>query len=415
MTHPGHGARAAAGACAAAAAAPPSEDIAPLSPQTDAARAARHEHAGMLTNDALQYRHDPAATEPRPRDGARPVPLAAVRRPDARHGLPAPSPIAPAPALTPSKPLPAVRAIPRPAGEPAPADRGAAIARQHRALRSLARTTRVADLVWLTSDAPAWFELERLPRDDAYALQIDFQPDGWRKLFDGDRCTWNGPTQAHAIQLTDLAEPQRASVRGRVDALVVRVSRRALDEVADGAAIARPAALRCEPGTVDHVLGALGRALVCAMREPGVANAALLEQLASALVVRALSTCAEAAVAPRAARATPGGLAPWQERRAKQWFADNLASDASLADVARECRLSRGHFSKAFKQSTGESPHAWFTRQRIAAAQSLMRGSQQSLAEIALACGFGDQSHLTRVFQKCVGSSPGQWRRRVAD
>jgi transcriptional regulator GlxA family with amidase domain len=112
------------------------------------------------------------------------------------------------------------------------------------------------------------------------------------------------------------------------------------------------------------------------------------------------------------ARPSPG-LAPWQERRAKQVFAQRIASGVALAEVARECRLSRGHFCKAFKRSTGESPHAWFTRHRVEAAQALLRDTREPLAAIALACGFGDQSHLTRVFGRLVGTSPGLWRQAV--
>lgn len=108
-----------------------------------------------------------------------------------------------------------------------------------------------------------------------------------------------------------------------------------------------------------------------------------------------------------------GSLAPWQERKAKALLTQRMAEDISIADVARECRLSRGHFCKAFKQSTGQSPHAWLTRHRISTAQSLLRSTQRPLADIALACGFGDQSHLTRTFSRVVGTPPGSWRRSL--
>jgi len=123
----------------------------------------------------------------------------------------------------------------------------------------------------------------------------------------------------------------------------------------------------------------------------------------------ALPTPAPARPAGRAR----SGLAPWQERRAKELLAD-IAAALPLAEVARACGLSRSHFSMAFKQSTGASPHAWFTYRRVAAAQALLRDTDRPLAEVALACGFGDQSHLSRVFNRFVGTSPGQWRRQRA-
>jgi transcriptional regulator GlxA family with amidase domain len=50
--------------------------------------------------------------------------------------------------------------------------------------------------------------------------------------------------------------------------------------------------------------------------------------------------------------------------------------------------------------------------QRVKRAKELLRGTSTSIAEIALACGFSDQSHLTRVFSKTFGISPGAWRRQ---
>jgi hypothetical protein len=52
-------------------------------------------------------------------------------------------------------------------------------------------------------------------------------------------------------------------------------------------------------------------------------------------------------------------------------------------------------------------------RQRIALAKSLLRDDHMSLAEVALACGFSDQSHFTRCFSASVGMSPGMWRQSV--
>ena len=106
-----------------------------------------------------------------------------------------------------------------------------------------------------------------------------------------------------------------------------------------------------------------------------------------------------------------GGLAPWQERRAKEQLAANLAANLTLADLARECGLSIRHFTRAFRGSTGMSPHAWLVHQRIEKAKGLLINSPQVLSDVALQCGFADQSHLTRMFQRAVGISPGAWRR----
>ncbi|WP_408056533.1 helix-turn-helix domain-containing protein [Tardiphaga alba] len=69
----------------------------------------------------------------------------------------------------------------------------------------------------------------------------------------------------------------------------------------------------------------------------------------------------------------------------------------------------------AFKKTTGLTPHQWIQSQRIERARNALANTSQPLAEIALECGFSDQSHFTRVFSKIVGSPPGNWRRHVKD
>jgi AraC family transcriptional regulator len=68
-------------------------------------------------------------------------------------------------------------------------------------------------------------------------------------------------------------------------------------------------------------------------------------------------------------------------------------------------------FSRAFKQSTGIPPHQWLLDRRVETAKDLLRRSCLSLTDIALTCGFSDQSHFTRVFVRACGVSPGVWRR----
>jgi transcriptional regulator GlxA family with amidase domain len=106
-----------------------------------------------------------------------------------------------------------------------------------------------------------------------------------------------------------------------------------------------------------------------------------------------------------------GGLAPWQLRRAKEFIGARLDEAVSGAELARECDLSPSHFSRAFKQTTGKPPHRWLLELRVEKAKEMLLGTALSLAEIAVLCGFADQSHFTRVFSRITKSSPGVWRR----
>jgi transcriptional regulator GlxA family with amidase domain len=90
---------------------------------------------------------------------------------------------------------------------------------------------------------------------------------------------------------------------------------------------------------------------------------------------------------------------------------ERIDGDVSLEELAHECRLSRSHFARAFRQTTGQSPHRWLMSQRIALSQDLLRNSELSIAGIANGCGYANQSHFTRVFARYVGVNPGEWRR----
>jgi AraC family transcriptional regulator len=114
-------------------------------------------------------------------------------------------------------------------------------------------------------------------------------------------------------------------------------------------------------------------------------------------------------------RPVRGGLAPWQERHAKEILCANLDGDVPLKEVARECRLSVSHFSRAFRRTMGVAPHHWLLTRRIEVAKEKLRDRGLSLSDVALACGFADQSHLTRVFTGMIGVSPGAWRRALDD
>jgi len=105
-------------------------------------------------------------------------------------------------------------------------------------------------------------------------------------------------------------------------------------------------------------------------------------------------------------------LAPWQERLAKNIMTTQMAAGLSMARLANECSLSRSHFSRAFKKTTGLAPREWFLNARLAKAKTLLCDPNMPISQISLDCGFADQSHFTRVFTRVVGTTPFNWRRR---
>ena len=82
-----------------------------------------------------------------------------------------------------------------------------------------------------------------------------------------------------------------------------------------------------------------------------------------------------------------------------------------LADIA--C-LSPYHFSRSFKQATGVGPQHYVIQRRLERAKRLLRQTHQPLALIAQEAGFADQSHLTSIFRREIGTTPGRFRAALA-
>src|SRR5271157_219472 len=105
-----------------------------------------------------------------------------------------------------------------------------------------------------------------------------------------------------------------------------------------------------------------------------------------------------------------GGLPPWRLQRVFAYIRENLAKEASVAELAQAVGMSPYYFSKLFKMSTGTTPHQYVMRQRVERAQSLLRDGSTALANVAREVGFETQSHFTSVFRHIVGITPKRYR-----
>jgi AraC-like DNA-binding protein len=159
-------------------------------------------------------------------------------------------------------------------------------------------------------------------------------------------------------------------------------------------------------GGEDQILTHLMGLLLAAFDHPAASSPLMISHIGLAIE----SQLAHLGQRREAGAAKGGKLAGWQERSAKEILAANLDGGLTIADIAQQCGLSPAYFTTAFKRSTGKSPVAWLMEQRLQRAKELLRNSGQPLMEIALNCGFFDQSHFTRHFSKTVGTSPGSWR-----
>lgn len=107
------------------------------------------------------------------------------------------------------------------------------------------------------------------------------------------------------------------------------------------------------------------------------------------------------------------GLSLLQIRRLDEYIASHIATCITTQALAAHVCLSRYHFSRLFRLTTGTSPGAYLRRVRLQKAKQMMiDNSALTLGEIAYACGFSDQSHLNRVFRHHEGTTPRRWQPR---
>ena len=100
---------------------------------------------------------------------------------------------------------------------------------------------------------------------------------------------------------------------------------------------------------------------------------------------------------------------PWLPR-VVECLREDLGSPPSLAHLAGVAGVHPTHLARAFRRTEGCSVGEYARRLRVARARRLIAGTDRPLAEIALECGFYDQSHLNRVMKRYVGMTPGEYR-----
>jgi AraC family transcriptional regulator len=105
-----------------------------------------------------------------------------------------------------------------------------------------------------------------------------------------------------------------------------------------------------------------------------------------------------------------GGLSRSNLNRVHEFIDTHLGGQLELAELADVTGLNLFHFARAFKQSTGESPHQYVLRRRIERAKQFLRDPRSTVLEASARTGFVDQSHFSKVFRRVVGLSPTEFR-----
>lgn len=147
------------------------------------------------------------------------------------------------------------------------------------------------------------------------------------------------------------------------------------------------------------VLELIFDALLADLAQGSPAGPLVGDSLIAALIAH-LSAPAVASVETLSARARD---------RAIDFIEARFAGPVSLQELADAAGLGIRQFTRAFRDATGRSPHQYLLHRRVEQAKSLIRGGLP-LADVAIQCGFSDQSQLTRTFVAQLGTTPGRFR-----
>ena len=245
---------------------------------------------------------------------------------------------------------------------------------------------------------------------DAYAIGVNLRDEQSEIRVDGKN--YSAPTrrgESRLLYLTGLSYIDFASSRHSQEVILQRSF---MDEIADDLEV--PPVTRLGRGLYhmadDAVLRRLALRIYPYFDAPETIDPLFADHYMWGLGIYLLASYGDLATR----RPVKGGLSSWQERLAKDVIETSLVGGIGLTELASLCGLKTSQFAHGFRRSTGMAPYQWLQQRRVARSKYLLAGSQgASLADIAIACGFADQSHLTRSFARVVGTTPGAWRNAI--
>lgn len=280
------------------------------------------------------------------------------------------------------------------------------VAQQPLLVRSAALSNDFA-VTYLRCDGPGTGLTTDIPVEPAILLAMQLRPLERHDLWLDGRSQRVEPYQTGALTMLDLAEKPVANLASAYECVQLYLPRTVLNAVSDANDTARIGELPLLNGSHDAMLAHLAQLAGAAVYAGATANSLFLDSL---LITVHQHLQARYAGIPVRQSTVRGGLAPWQESRAKQYMEAHLEQNISLIELAALCQLSVSWFGRAFKYSTGMTPHRWLLTRRIARSLALLQNPTLTITEIAHRCGFADHSHFTREFRRFEGVTPAAWR-----
>ncbi|MGA9670600.1 MAG: AraC family transcriptional regulator [Terracidiphilus sp.] len=244
--------------------------------------------------------------------------------------------------------------------------------------------------------------------EQGYLVALQLKAIPFIEQFFGNKKVSSGSYPIGAVSAIDLREEPSVLLPNPFDALVLHVTQDALDEIAYAHRVPWVQQLVWPLGQVDPVVYHLGKTLDSTLEQPHHTSKIFVDHVLHALNCH--FACSYGGVKMSAPQFR-GGLSSLQMRRATELLEAHLDGNIELQQVAEACGLSLSHFARAFKTSFRKPPYKWLIERRVDRARNLMTSSRLPLADIAIQCGFADQSALNRSFKRIHGVTPGIWRR----
>jgi AraC family transcriptional regulator len=167
--------------------------------------------------------------------------------------------------------------------------------------------------------------------------------------------------------------------------------------------------LRYIGGFSDPLLEQMGRAILAEMQAETAAGSLLVESLGSSLAARLLYRYSNSSRDAEARSSRVGKLDPRRLDRVLEYIHAHLGDELHIRGMASAVHLSRFHFARAFKASTGQTPYQYVNAKRMERAKALLV-QDRPLGEIALTLSFSSQANFTRAFRREFGITPSQYR-----
>jgi AraC family transcriptional regulator len=218
-----------------------------------------------------------------------------------------------------------------------------------------------------------------------------------------------GTARSGVVTIIPAGSSARWDIPGLVDVIQLYLPHTTLERVGHEAGAPPLGHLLERTGHPDPVTSGLLMSAADVLEGHAALDALFRQQLTDLVATRIL---AEHTGAPTTFEPIMGGLSPHALRRAIERLRSVSDADVSLAALASDAGLSRFHFCRAFKESTGLSPHAWLRQQRLEQAMNKLRDTDASIVSVAAELGYASQTAFTAAFRKLTGETPSDWRRR---